>query len=255
MNSVIILPEELNGNCAIVREARAVYLYDTHELREGIECKAAVLGARRGKAKVLRASRDEVEFEVQFTEDPLPRTRCVIIAAVARPQTVKKILQLTASVGIEELHFVQTENTEKSYLKSKVFQAMELRNELIKGLEQSCDSVPPLVQVHTRYWYFKKKVLHDLLARYPNARKVLLHTRAVRERGPLEVLRSQQVFIALGPESGWSQVEIEDFEKVGFDAMSLGDRVLRIEHALAFAISRVEYARQSNAWISDHGGA
>ena len=56
--------------------------------------------------------------------------------------------------------------------------------------------------------------------------------------------------IAIGPESGWTDAELSDFKDAGFETLSLGERILRVEHAAAYAISRVEYVRAAKSLAS-----
>ncbi|NMC62535.1 MAG: hypothetical protein GYA55_05135, partial [SAR324 cluster bacterium] len=177
MNSLILLPDECKDGTAIVKGARALYLRETHEVKVGIECRASIYGGKRGRARIVCVSKDEVRLDYVMNEEPLERTRCIVIVAIPRPQTVKKILQISSTMGVEELHFIQTENTEKSYLKSKALNEEEMRDEIIKGLEQSFDSLPPLVSIHPKYWQFKKHVLTGLLSRWAKKRAFLLATK------------------------------------------------------------------------------
>jgi RsmE family RNA methyltransferase len=47
------------------------------------------------------------------------------------------------------------------------------------------------------------------------------------------------VTLALGPEGGWVDAEVESFRRAGFEAVSLGPRILRTETAVAALIGRI----------------
>ena len=62
-----------------------------------------------------------------------------------------------------------------------------------------------------------------------------------------EVLRSpdiQSLVLAVGPEGGWSDDELQAFAQAGWIAASLGETILRAETAAiaALAIARAELA-------------
>jgi RsmE family RNA methyltransferase len=47
------------------------------------------------------------------------------------------------------------------------------------------------------------------------------------------------VTLALGPEGGWVEAEVESFRRAGFETVSLGSRVLRTESAVAALVGRL----------------
>lgn len=244
MNSAIILPEELsNPTLAHIRGKRALYLFETHELRTGLVVQASILGGRRGTAEVLSAKADEIILRLSMGLQARERTRITLIVAVPRPQTVKKVVQLASCLGVTSLHFIKAKNVEKSYLQSKSLKEESLKFEVIKGLEQSYDSMPPEIEIHPEYWRFRKEVLPEILQRHPGSARYILHTSMQQMSERIEAGREQHVLLAIGPESGWSDTELDDFLQAGFQQLSLGARVLRVEHAAAFALSRVEYTR------------
>lgn len=53
--------------------------------------------------------------------------------------------------------------------------------------------------------------------------------------------KQDKVMIAIGPEGGFDADEIKEAERHGFDAVSLGPRILRTESALLAALAIVQY--------------
>lgn len=244
MNSVILLPEELlDGGIAQVLGQRALYLFETHELKEGLEVKASLLGDKCGTAFVRKASREEIELELKLTHAAPPRAKIILIVAVPRPQTIKKVIQFAATAGVEELHFIKTLNVEKSYLQSKALLPEVIQHELIKGLEQTCDSIPPKIEIHRSYRQFSSAVLPELCARHESSARFIAHTKVMAGEERIKIQCGQEAIFSFGPESGWTEKELSDFEVQGFQSLSLGDRILRVDTAVIYAVSRVEYER------------
>ncbi|NUM42219.1 MAG: RsmE family RNA methyltransferase [Leptospiraceae bacterium] len=59
-----------------------------------------------------------------------------LFSSIQRPQTIKKILQLAATLQVEEVFFFIARKSEKSYLNSPIWNSENLNKELILGLEQ-----------------------------------------------------------------------------------------------------------------------
>ena len=242
MNSLIILPEELRRDGrAVVSGTRALYLYETHELKVGVTVKASLYGGKRGHANVLEAQRDYVELDVIFDIDAPVRSPISLIIAVPRPQTIKKVVQYAATIGIQSIHFIKTYNVEKSYLQSKSLSPEALNFEVIKGLEQTFDSIAPAIHVHKNYSIFMNTVLPSLLGSAPARDAFIFDTQIDAASQEIRLVDSAQIFLAIGPESGWLDKEVHDFKNAGFKSLSLGARILRVEHALISAVSRIEY--------------
>jgi 16S rRNA (uracil1498-N3)-methyltransferase len=50
---------------------------------------------------------------------------------------------------------------------------------------------------------------------------------------------SGKIVLAIGPEGGFIERELETFREIGFASVSLGRRILRVETALAYLIGRL----------------
>ncbi len=233
MNSLIVLPEEIQDDLATIRGARARYLLDYHDLRVGIKVRGARLGGNLGEIEVLHIDEHEIRLKCCFTQPPPARNQTALVIAVPRPQTVKKILHFAAMAGITDLIFVRAERTDKSYLQSKTLLPENIQEELIKGLEQSCDSLAPRVSVLQHLgelWENAVVQSADLkLVLAPDLETSLAQVQAEQKR----------TCLALGPELGWTQTEVERFTQAGFLRYALGSRIYRLEFALALALGQL----------------
>jgi RsmE family RNA methyltransferase len=154
---------------------------------------------------------------------------------LSRPQTIKKVVQAAVTMGIKELHLVRSERGEKSYLSAKVLSPNLLAKEIELGLSQAVDTVPPHVEVHDRFLPFLEDLLPARLrALEPGGiAKLVAHTSACTPAKQVfsSLTGGAHVVLAVGPEAGWSDFEIQKFEAQGFSPISLGPRMLRVETA------------------------
>ena len=90
-----------------------------------------------------------------------------VIAAISRPQSVKKVVRFCATAGVKSLHFVRSANGEKSYLQSKIFQPDRILREVVTGLEQGGGAHPPHVEMHGKFRPFMEDTFPSLQADFP----------------------------------------------------------------------------------------
>jgi RsmE family RNA methyltransferase len=103
----------------------------------------------------------------------------------------------------------------------------------ILGLEQSGDTILPTIRLHRLFVPFVRKELSGEIA---DKLALLAHP-----RGTIAVPRNvdQPVVLAIGPEGGFIERELETFQEIGFTAVSLGPRILRVETAIACLVGRL----------------
>ena len=249
MNSLIILPAEfVSDSEAMLQGERANYALERHELKVGIKVAASRLSGKRGWALVKAASRQKVVLEVFLDKDPPQKADIELIVAVPRPQTVKKIILAACCLGVGRIHFLKTANVVKSYLQSKSLQPENIQQEIIKGLEQAFDTVPPEVLIHSHYPKFIRESLPKVLGEKESANpiKLIADTRVSSDLTSKSVgfaADSQPVVIAIGPESGWTAEEAGDFKNLGFISITLGERILRVDAAATVLIAQVNLLR------------
>lgn len=248
MNSVIFFKEELIApDTVLCSGARARHLFETHELRAGREVQVALYQGQRGRGTVTEAATDRVVLKIALNLPPLTRQHTEVVLAVPRPQTIKKVLLSCAQLGIAAVHFIKSENVEKSYLQSKSLRAEEIEREVLKGLEQSGDSIPPEVAVHRSFRQFCGELLPQRLKLLGGScKRFIAHT----DQNSSEALSlgaaldpQYPVVVAFGPEAGWTPAELERFRELGFSVVGLGERILRVETALVFLLGQIALLR------------
>jgi 16S rRNA (uracil1498-N3)-methyltransferase len=103
----------------------------------------------------------------------------------------------------------------------------------ILGLEQAGDTVLPAIRIHKLF----KPFVRDALPRELNGQKALLASPGAQSEATRGI--KGPVVLAIGPEGGFIDREVETFRDIGFTEISLGPRILRVETALAFLIGRL----------------
>lgn len=191
----------------------------------GRRLRIGLLNGRIGEAVVTAVDATHARLTYVLAEDPPTPLPLRVLLALPRPKMLRRILRCVAELGVKQLWLINSARVEKSYWKSPLLGPEMLASYCAAGLEQAIDTVMPAVHLQPRFKPFVEDELPGLaagstcLVAHPAARRA-----ATPVRGP--------VTLAIGPEGGFTDYEIALLGTVGFDAITLGARVLRVETAL-----------------------
>jgi 16S rRNA (uracil1498-N3)-methyltransferase len=233
MNRILLRPDETTGGIAIVRGRRARHMLDVLDAQPGDELRVGILDGALGSARVMAREIDSVTLELRLFEEPPAPFPVTLILALPRPKVARRVLIDVAAVGIKRIHLIGTRTVEKSYWDSPLLSDSAINKHLILGLEQAGDTVVPAVERHRRFKPFVEDRLPDLVA---NHRCLVAHPGPVVDC-PRAV--AGEVALAVGPDRGFTDYEIERLSQAGFEQVSLGSRTLRVESAVAMLLGRI----------------
>jgi RsmE family RNA methyltransferase len=236
MNTLLLAPEELAGARGRVRLAadrRVAHVRSVHRAAVGDTLAIGVLGGRMGTGVIVRLDGDGLELDVTLDRDPPVALPLVLVLALPRPKVMRRVLQGVATLGVKRLVLLASWRVEKSYWESPVLGDATLREQLVLGLEQGCDTVLPTVTLHRR---FKPFVEDELAALAGASRRLLAHPSAPADC-PYAV--GTPVTLAIGPDGGFTDYEVEALAAQGFEPVSLGPRVLRVEQVVPALVGRL----------------
>jgi RsmE family RNA methyltransferase len=184
-----------------------------------------------GRVEALGDGSADVRIE-HLDTDPPPPLPLRLILALPRPKVLNRTIAAAASLGIKEIDFVNSWRVEKSYWKSPRLSEENLRLQSILGLEQGVDTMLPSIRLHRLFAPFVQDELPTIIR---NRLPLLAHPTGAE--CPRHV--SGSLVLAIGPEGGFIDREIASFQEAGFAVVTLGDRILRVETALASMVGRL----------------
>ena len=135
-------------------------------------------------------------------------------------------------MGVKELWFIHSRKVEKSYWQASVLQEEAVDKEIRLALEQCGDTVWPNIYYRNRFKPFAEDELPGLIAQADAA--IFGHPRSIETP---EKFNGQKIVLLVGPEGGFSEKEFDNAEKIGYNMITLGKRILRCETAPIAAIS------------------
>ena len=235
MNCLLLAPEELDPDSRIahVDGRRRQHAVEILKLASGDRLRVGLLGGQLGQAEILRLDEEILELRVELDRDPPKKLPLTLVLALPRPPVFRRLLSTIASLGVERLLVVGTLRTEKSFWQSHAVRPEEIRERFLLGLEQAGDSVLPALEFHRYFEGLVSEVLPPLLQR---SRGIIAHPDAT-QRCPHLVKHAVTLFV--GPEGGFVDYEVDKLIEVGFEAVNLGERVIRVEPVIPFLIGRL----------------
>jgi RsmE family RNA methyltransferase len=192
-----------------------------------------MLGGRLGSGTIRAIGPASVSLDLTLDAEPPPRLPVTLVLALPRPKVLNRVIASATSLGVKRVVLINAWKVEKSYWKSPRLEPSNLREQAIAGLEQARDTMLPSIELRR---LFRPFVEDELPAIAEGTTKLVAHPRAGAE---LPGNADGPVTLVIGPEGGWIAPEIESLEKIGFTAVSLGPRILRVETAVAALLSKL----------------
>jgi len=234
MNLVLLFEEDFVGpDRVMLRGRRARHVIDVHRVSAGDELTVGVAGGGIGRGVVIRLDAEAVEMSVSLDRDPPLPLPLTLVLALPRPKVLNRVVAAATSMGIKQLYLVNAWRVEKSYWHSPRLSEDNLLLQRILGLEQGRDTILPRIELRR---LFRPFVENELPAIVSGTRALVAHPPAP---APAPRTVPGPVTLAIGPEGGFIDAEIASLERIGFEPVSLGERVLRVETAVAAMVGRL----------------
>jgi 16S rRNA (uracil1498-N3)-methyltransferase len=229
MNLILLFDDDFVGEGRVRLTGRRLeHVTTVHRAAVGDELVVGIAGGRIGRGVVTRLD-DALEMQVTLDRDPPPPLPLTLILAVPRPKVLNRVLAGATSLGVKRILLINAWRVEKSYWKSPRMSAENLRAQSILGLEQARDTILPVIEQHRLFRPFIEEESFEGL-------KLVAHPIASREC-PRQV--KEHVTLAIGPEGGFIAEELASLERAGFEPVTIGERILRVETAVAALIARL----------------
>lgn len=237
MNRVLFDKDEIDaGGFVCVTGRRALHIAGVLKPVVGDSIRVGVLDGACGVGEVLSVGGDCVEMVCLF-EAELPVAPVIdVLLAVPRPKVMRRLWAQLASLGVGRIVLTNAEKVERNYFATHWLNEETYRPRLIEGLEQSGDTLVPRVSIERR---FRPFVEDRLDAEFGGSRRLVCHPREAVAMGDVDFSGSERILLAIGPEGGWSEFEVDLLTEHGFECVSLGWRILRSDVAAVALISAV----------------
>jgi RsmE family RNA methyltransferase len=234
MNLVLLEPSDfIDQNRVRLHGRRLLHVIQVHRAADGKRLRVGLVNGKSGEGVIERIDSTALEMSIQLTDDPPQPLPIRLVLALPRPKVLNRTIAAAASMGISEIDIINSWRVEKAYWDSPRLSQDNLRLQCVLGLEQAGSTTLPAIRLHKLFTPFvREKLAQELTGKLP----LLAHPEATAE-APRCV--TGNVVLAIGPEGGFIDREVETFREIGFQEVSLGRRILRVETALAFLMGRL----------------
>ena len=238
-------PEQIESGSALVCGADHLHLARVLRIRTGdrVVLLDNLGGAFLGSVETIEKSRTLIGIIGPAETKPEPHTKITVAQALGKADKFEQVVQHGTEAGASSFVPVRSDHCVVDVRKeSDRAAAQQARwKQIAKGAAQQCGRtfIPTVLEP-----VLSAKLFHDTCSNDPiETIRLILHTEADSTplRSTMESLtsRPKSVYIAVGPEGGWSPSELSAAQSAGWRQISLGPYVLRMETAALVAISQI----------------
>ncbi len=246
MNIILVDKLEIQGGRVLLVDRRAKHLIKVLQVQAGDTVRVGIIDGPKGRGKVAALCAKypfQVELEVQFAEEMAEKPPVDLLLALPRPIMLKRIFSQAAALGVGTIFITHAQRVEKSFWSATLLNEEEYRPHLLQGLEQAVDTRVPEVSVHERFKSLVEDVLPEKIKEYSHL--LIAHPGSPATLKTLIPERPGRILLAVGPEGGWIDSEINRFVECGFKSFSIGERILKVDTAVVALHGRLSERRES----------
>jgi len=239
MNIILFNNNEITKNSEIIIKDKKKYKHITKILNSNIgeSIKIGIVNGLMGLGIILNIDKNlkTITLKVEINKKPPKPINTILILAMVRPKSLKKALHIAVSMGIKEIIIIKTWRVDKSYWSSPILSEESLNQISIEALEQAKDTIMPKITIKK---LFKPFIEDELSLLMMNKKGIIAHP--IAENSFFNINNLSNIdYLAIGPEGGFIEYEIEKFKQIGFEVFKLNERILRVEYAVAVILSRL----------------
>lgn len=233
MNLLLLKPDQITQQTATVSGRQLEHLLVVQRVELGDSVRVGEINGLMGQGIIKTLSAEQATLEINLDAPPPPVTPLSLVLALPRPKMLRRTLQSVTAMGVKKIYLVNSSRVEKSFWQSPFLQPEALEEQMILGLEQARDTLMPEIHLRKRFKPFVEDELGEIIK---GSQALVAHPLT---EVPCPINCDSAVTLAIGPEGGFIPYEVELLSSMGFEAVHLGPRILRVEVAVPALISRL----------------
>lgn len=240
MNRILFEKSEITDGVVECTGARAAHIVEVLNSEVGDTVKTGELDGKIGTGVIKKIECVEgkdsnsyiVKIELTHSDESL-KPWVDLILAPPRPRVFKRLLPQLAAMGVGDIVLVGAKKVEKAFWGATVLKEENYRPLFVDGLMQSGTTIVPRLELRRNFVRFIREELDSL---YPDSTRIVAHPYNAE---PIGEPPQGRLLIAIGPEGGWTDEEVELLKSKGFQCRSLGGRILRTDTATIALLAKL----------------
>jgi 16S rRNA (uracil1498-N3)-methyltransferase len=216
------IADEVSGNRAALTGAHAEHLVRVLRARVGQEFDIAT-GAAVRRGKITTIANDRVEFELGEQIPAAPASSPTLLLAVFKFDRMEWAIEKCTELGAARIVPVIARRTDAHLASAAAKRVERWRKIALLSAEQSRRESPPEIDAPVR--------LAQAVSLPGPLRIVLSESERQTQLRDVIAPDAAEILLAVGPEGGWTEDELQLFQKAGWTSASLGPTILRAETA------------------------
>ena len=224
------IADEFSGTHAALTGDHADHLIRALRARVGQEFDVAT-GAvlRRGRIATIQDGRVEFELGEEVPAAAIPNV--TLLLAIFKFDRMEWAIEKCTELGVSRIVPVIARRTDAHLASAATKRAERWRRIALQSSEQSRRAAPPEITDSMKL---------PAATALPGHLRIVL-AESEKQTSLRDVLDSAdgEILLAIGPEGGWAEDELQLFQKAGWTCASLGSTILRAETAAIAAVAVV----------------
>jgi 16S rRNA (uracil1498-N3)-methyltransferase len=222
------IADRVDGDRAWLLGSNANHLFRVLRVKVGQEFDVAADGLLRS-AKVVLATHDEVEFELGAEVKSAALPQITVYLSIFKFDRLEWALEKLTELGVSHVVPMIAQRTEEHLAKAASKRVERWRKIAHEASQQARRIAPPEISEPAGLKRAIAEAQGSRIVLSEAEEQVSLKAALADSRAPLA--------LALGPEGGWSDAELELFGASGWKPASLGHTILRAETAAITAVA------------------
>jgi 16S rRNA (uracil1498-N3)-methyltransferase len=234
-----VFPESISSSQVLLCGPEAHHMASVLRKKKGESVELFDGKGRRISGRISEVGKDLVRIEIEKDKvEPLLGPRVVLGQSLAKGEKIDWVIQKGTEIGVSEIYLIEGERAIVHPKEgSKGRKEERWQRIAIEACKQSQQPHVPVVHGIVSLQGFLEKASNV-------AERIFFWERSRRQSKAYFRSLSKtpsEIWIAIGPEGGWSDIEVEMAHRNRFVDLSLGRSILRTETAAIVALSLVRY--------------